>query len=79
MTTDMNVDMSAAANAWIYNGQTVLHTILYGLDDITYGKILEQADAAGTDGSVILVNNIGGTNKPKPDGRRRLPLPTANR
>lgn len=63
MTTDMNVDMSAAANAWIYNGQTVLHTILYGLDDITYGKILEQADAAGTDGSVILVNNIGGTNE----------------
>ncbi len=62
ITTDENIDLSANTSAWIYNGQTVLHTILYGFDDITYQKICEQSNAEQT-GGAILVNNVSGTNE----------------
>ena len=56
-----NVDLTLNTGAWMYNGQYLLHTIIYGFDSKTFSDYLEYAGLPLDTEGPVLVNNTHGT------------------
>lgn len=61
VVSDGLIDSAGNTNVWIYNGQQMLHTLLYGVDETTYRAYLNAAGLSETTHGAILVNNSQGS------------------
>lgn len=58
---EKTVDLSASRNTWLWSGETMLHTIVYGLDERSYQSYLSDAGLPAKTNGAILVTNVSGT------------------